>query len=61
MAASSAAEYGNLLVTNLLRICTDHDFMSYQADRPRLKYHQPLEHFFDDVFRAINELFHDKT
>jgi hypothetical protein len=61
VAASSAGEYSNLLVTNPPRIRAEHGFMSQQADRTRVKYHQPLEHFFHDVFRAVNELFHDKT
>ena len=56
MAAPSAGEYGNLLIT--LRICADKDFVSGQADGAGVQHGQTLQHFFDHVLRAVNELFH---
>jgi hypothetical protein len=61
MAASATRNYGHLSVTNYRRICTDHDFMSQQSGRTRLKHYQALEHFFYDVLWGINELFHNQT
>ena len=58
MAAPSAGEYGNLLITDVLRICTDKDFVSRQADGTGVQHGQTLQHFFDNVFGAVNKLFH---
>jgi hypothetical protein len=59
MAAPSAGEYGNLLITNALRICADKDLVSGQADGARVQHHQTLEHFFNHVIRAVNKLLHN--
>jgi uncharacterized protein (DUF2267 family) len=59
MAAPSAGEYGNLPIADLLRICPDKDFVSGQANGARVEHHQTLEHFFNNVFRAVNRLLHD--
>ena len=58
MAAPSAGEYGNLLITDVLRICADECFVSRQADGAGVQHGQTLQHFFDHVLRAVNELFH---
>jgi hypothetical protein len=59
MAAPSAGEYGNLLITDLLRICADKDFVSGQADGARVQHHQALEHFINNVFSAVYKLLHN--
>jgi hypothetical protein len=58
MAAPSAGEYGNLLTTNLLRIRSDEGLVSGKPDRARVQDGQTLQHFFDNVFGAVNKLFH---
>jgi hypothetical protein len=59
--AASASDYRDLLVMGLLRIFTDHHFVSQQTRRAWVKHGQALHHFFHDIFGTVNELFHDKA
>jgi hypothetical protein len=59
--APSARDYRDLLVMGLLRICTDHHFVSQQTRRAWVKHGQALHHFFHDICGTVNELFHDKA
>jgi hypothetical protein len=59
MAAASAGEYGYLPITGGRCICADEGLVSRQASRARVQHGQPLQHFFDNVFRMVDELFHD--
>ncbi|MBB5340864.1 hypothetical protein [Tunturiibacter gelidoferens] len=61
MAASSAREYSNLLVTGSFRICSDHNLVPQQTGRTWVKRGQALHHFFHDIFGTVDELFHDKA
>jgi hypothetical protein len=44
-----------------LRIYADHDFVFRQAGRALVKQGKPLQHFFHNVVRVVNELFHDEA
>ena len=61
MPAASTSDYRYLLDMGLLRICTDHDFVSQQTIRAWVKHGQALHHFFHGIFGTVNELFHDKA
>ena len=50
-----------LLDMGLLRICTDHHFVSQHTSRAWVNHGQPLHHFFHDIFGTVHELFHDKA
>jgi hypothetical protein len=52
------------LVTGGFRIRANYDIVSLvcpQTGRAWVKHDQPLQHFFHDIFRTVNELFHGEA
>jgi hypothetical protein len=48
-------------LNRLFRIYADHNFVFRQAGRAWVKQDKPVQHFFDDVVRVVNELLHDEA
>jgi hypothetical protein len=59
MTAAAAGDEGDLVVANAIGVGAEHDFVSGQAREVRAQDGEALQHFFNDVFRAVDELFHN--
>ena len=61
MAAASAGNDSDLPITDLVGVSSNDDLVRRRAGHSRVKQYQPFQHFFDDIPRKINELFHDSA
>src|SRR6266850_2598350 len=56
--AATARDDRHLRIADVIYVRANHDFVSRQSRHTRVQDGQSLQHFFNDILRMINKLFH---